>query len=80
MVQDTFETCNHKFKLLENSLLFSGELLETGSIHDSGYWKIAGLTTCYFQGNSWKLGASTIQVIMETTGNFEVNITKFASG
>ena len=56
-----------KFKLLENSrpngLLFSGELLETGSIHNSGYWKIAGLAACYFQGNSWKLGVSIIRVI-----------------
>ena len=56
-----------KFKLLENSrpngLLFSEELLETGSIHNSGYWKIAGLTACYFQGNSRKLGAPIIQVI-----------------
>ena len=32
-------------------------------IHNSGYWKIAGLTACYFQGNSWKLGASIIRVI-----------------
>ena len=32
-------------------------------IHNSGYWKIAGLTACHFQGNSWKLGASIIQVI-----------------
>ena len=46
-----------------NGMLFSGEPLETGSIHNSGYWKIAGLTACYFQGNSWKLGASIIRVI-----------------
>merc|ERR1712102_108071 len=32
-------------------------------IHNLGYWKIAGLTACYFQGNSWKLRASTIWVI-----------------
>ena len=44
-------------------MLFSGDTLETGSIHNSGYWKIAGLTACYFQGNSWKLGASIIRVI-----------------
>ena len=41
-------------------------------IHNSGYWKIAGLTACYFQGNSWKLGASTISVVRGTPGNFEV--------
>ena len=56
-----------KFKLLENSrpngLLFSEELPETGSIHNSDYWKIAGLAACYFQGNSWKLGVSIIRVI-----------------
>ena len=46
-----------------NGLLFSGELLETRGIHNSSYWKIAGLTTCYFQWNSWKLGASIIWVI-----------------
>ena len=44
-------------------LLFSGELPGTGSIHNSDYWKIAGLAACYFQGNSWKLGASIIRVI-----------------
>ena len=38
-------------------------------IHNSGYWKIAGLTACYFQGNSWKLGASTMPVIRGTPGN-----------
>ena len=32
-------------------------------IHNSGYWKIAGLTACYFQGNSWKLEVSIIMVI-----------------
>jgi len=56
-----------QFGLLENSrpkgLLFSGELMETGGIHNSGYWKIEGLTACYFQGNSWKLGASILWVI-----------------
>ena len=56
-----------KFESLENSrpdgLLFSGELLEIGGIHNSSYWKIVGLTACYFQGNSRKLGASTIRVI-----------------
>ena len=50
-------------KSKHNSMLFSGELMETGSIQNSGYWKIAGLTACYFQGNSWKLGASIIRVI-----------------
>ena len=48
------------FELLENSrpsgLLFSGELLETGGIHNSSYWKIAGLAACYFQGNSRNWG------------------------
>ena len=47
-----------KFKLLENSrpngLLFSGELLETGGIHKSSYWKTAG---------PWLLYNSYIQVI-----------------
>ena len=38
------------------SQLSSRELLETGGIHNLGYWKIAGLTACYFQGNFWKLG------------------------
>ena len=55
------------FKITEKASLtacyFQGEPLETGSIHNSGYWKIAGLTACYFQGNSWKLGASIIRVI-----------------
>ena len=41
------------FRLLENirpnGLIFSGELLETAGIHNSGY------------GNSWKLGASIIR-------------------
>ena len=46
-----------------SGLLFSGELLETGSIHNSGYWKIADLAAFYFQGNSWKLGASILRVI-----------------
>jgi len=59
-----------QFGLLENSrpngLLFSGELMETGGINNSGYWKIAGLAACYFQENSWKLGASIIREI----GNF----------
>ena len=41
-------------------LLLSGELLETGGIHNSGYGKIAGQMACYFQGNSWRLGASII--------------------
>ena len=50
-------------KSKHNGMLFSEELMETGSIHNSGYWKIAGLTACYFQGNSWKLGASIIPVI-----------------
>ena len=45
------------------TLLFSVELLETGGIYISSYWKIAGLAACYFQGNSWKLGVSIIQVI-----------------
>ena len=44
-------------------LLLSVELLETGGIYNSSYWKIAGLAACYFQGNSWKLGASIIRVI-----------------
>jgi hypothetical protein len=56
-----------KFESLENSrpdgLLFSGELLETGGIHNSSYWKIAGLTACYFHRNSWKLGASIVWII-----------------
>ena len=43
-------------RVLENSrpngLLFSRELMETGGINNSGYWKIAGLAACYFQGNS----------------------------
>ena len=55
------------FKITEKASLtacyFQGEPLETGSIHNSGYWKIAGLTACYFQGNSWKLGVFIIQVI-----------------
>ena len=46
-----------------NGLLFSGELLETGGIHNSGYWKIAGLTACYFQVNSWRLLIYFIRVI-----------------
>ena len=32
-------------------------------INNMGYWKIAGLTACYFQGNSRKLGASIIWLI-----------------
>ena len=50
-------------KSKHNGMLFSGEVMETRSIENSGYWKIAGLTACYFQGNSWKLGASIIWVI-----------------
>ena len=46
-----------------SGLLFSGELLETGGIHNVAYGKIAGLTACYFQWNSWILGKSIILVI-----------------
>ena len=54
-------------RLIENQQdlepLPSVELLDTGGIYNSSYWKIAGLAACYFQGNSWKLGASIIRVI-----------------
>ena len=33
-----------------SGLLFSGELLETGSIHNLGYSKIAGLRPAIFSG------------------------------
>ena len=32
------------------SQLSSGELLETGGIHNSGYWKIGGLWPAIFRG------------------------------
>ena len=32
-------------------------------VNSQGDWKIAGLSACYFQGNSWKSGASIIRVI-----------------
>ena len=42
------------------------KILETLFINDPSVhfcWKIAEATACYFQGNSWKLGASIIWVI-----------------
>ena len=42
--------------------IFRGTLGNWG-IHNVNYGKIAGLTACYFQWNSWKLGASIIWVI-----------------
>jgi hypothetical protein len=54
-------------RVIENQqdleLLPSVELLDTGGIYYSSYWKIAGLAACYFQGNSWKLGVFIIRVI-----------------
>ena len=42
--------------------IFRGTLGNWG-IHNVNYGKIAGLTACYFQWISWKLGASIIWVI-----------------
>ena len=39
-----------------------------GGFHNLGYWKIAGLAAFYFQGNSWKLGASMPAIFTENPG------------